>query len=88
MAARLQRYEELLRRHGIKLDELDDPVISARPGIASASVDGANSSHISAVVGKDGLPLYAPKYVIFSLPSILARNLSGRRSIHTNPDSA
>ncbi|KFZ20378.1 hypothetical protein V501_00170 [Pseudogymnoascus sp. VKM F-4519 (FW-2642)] len=60
VAARLQRYEELLRRHGIKLDELDDPVISARPGVASASVDGANSSHISAVVGKDGLPLYAP----------------------------
>ena len=63
MAARLQRYEELLRRHGINLDELDDPVISAPPGVASASVDDASLSHRSGVAGKDGLPLYAHKYV-------------------------
>ncbi|OBT72758.1 hypothetical protein VF21_08996 [Pseudogymnoascus sp. 05NY08] len=60
VAARLQRYEELLRRHGIKLDELDEPAIPEPPGVASANIDGANPSHRFGAGGKDGLPLYAP----------------------------
>lgn len=64
MATRLQRYEELLHRHGIKLDELDDPGISGPPEVASTNIGGGGPSHRSDIAGKDGLPLYAHKYVI------------------------
>lgn len=58
MAARLQRYEELLHRHGIKLEELDDPGTLKAPEVASTNIGGVNPSHGSDIAGKDGLPLY------------------------------
>ncbi|KFY83884.1 hypothetical protein V500_09813 [Pseudogymnoascus sp. VKM F-4518 (FW-2643)] len=59
VAARLQRYEELLHRHGIKLDELDDPGISGTPDVASTKIEGVSPSYGPGIAGKDGIPLYA-----------------------------
>lgn len=89
MAARLQRYEELLHRHGIKLDELDDPGISGTSDVASTKIEGVNPSYRPGIAGKDGIPLYAPKYVPLSslqVPSIIARN--SRMRMSTDPDAA
>lgn len=58
MAARLQRYEELLHRHGIRLEELDYPSTSKAREVASTNIGGDNPSHESGIAGKDGLPLY------------------------------
>lgn len=68
MAARLQRYEELLHRHGIKFDELDEPSISGSSDVANTGVDYSHS-YRPGIAGKDGVPLYPHKYVIFMPPT-------------------
>lgn len=65
MAARLQRYEELLHRHGIKFDELDEPSISGSSDVANTNIGGDYThSYRPDIAGKDGVPLYPHKYVI------------------------
>ncbi|KFY41618.1 hypothetical protein V494_02888 [Pseudogymnoascus sp. VKM F-4513 (FW-928)] len=55
VAARLQRYEELLHRHGIKLDELDDPDTPEAREKARASTGGVHPGLEPASAGKEGL---------------------------------
>ncbi|KFY65108.1 hypothetical protein V496_02853 [Pseudogymnoascus sp. VKM F-4515 (FW-2607)] len=59
VAARLQRYEELLHRHGIKFDELDEPSISGSSDVANTNIGGDYThSYRPDIAGKDGVPLY------------------------------